>query len=112
MLSSHRVPLRLATVLMLCVTCPQVERVCEDAREGACPSDFVDAVLRDRDVTKRVHLNQFDMSLTQFAFSGLVVTFPERFGLHGNLDRELDAFCHVWAGLGYALGIEDRCVAA
>lgn len=97
---------------VLCVTCPQVERVCEDAREGACPSDFVDAVLRDRDVTKRVHLNQFDMSLTQFAFSGLVVTFPERFGLHGNLDRELDAFCHVWAGLGYALGIEDRCVAA
>lgn len=85
-----------------------VERVCEDARASACPSDAVDAVLKDRDPVTRVPLNQFDMSLTQFAFSGLIATFPERFGLHGNLDRELDAFCHVWAAIGYSLGIEDR----
>ena len=85
-----------------------MERLCEDARATACPSDAVDAILKDRDVTKRVHLNQFDMSLTQFAFSGLLVTYPERFGLHGNLERDLDAFCHVWAALGYALGIEDK----
>lgn len=87
---------------------PMVERLCEDARAATCPSDYVDAVLKDRDVTTRVHLNQFDMALTQFAFSGLLVTFPERFGLHGNLERELDAFCHVWAALGYTLGIEDK----
>ncbi|KAE8748009.1 hypothetical protein FOCC_FOCC005204 [Frankliniella occidentalis] len=86
--------LRLNTTFGLHSDPPRVERLCEDARAATCPSDYVDAVLKDRDVTTRVHLNQFDMSLTQFAFSGLLVTFPERFGLHGNLERELDAFCH------------------
>lgn len=54
------------------------------------------------------NINQGDMSCTQCGFMGLIVLHPEKFGVHGVCDEDLEAFCHVWRGLGYLLGIEDR----
>ncbi|KAL6435069.1 hypothetical protein ACFW04_005279 [Cataglyphis niger] len=53
-------------------------------------------------------LNQGDMSGTQFACMGLIVLYPEQFGVYDASDEDLEAFCHLWRGLGYLLGIEDR----
>lgn len=53
-------------------------------------------------------LNQGDMSGTQFACMGLIVLYPEQFGIQDASDEDLEAFCHLWRGLGYLLGIEDR----
>ena len=53
-------------------------------------------------------LNQAEMAATQFGFIGMVILFPERIGIHGATDEDLDAFCHVWRSLGYLLGLEDE----
>ncbi|XP_011878980.1 PREDICTED: uncharacterized protein LOC105568160 [Vollenhovia emeryi] len=53
-------------------------------------------------------LNQGDMSGTQFACMGLIVLYPEQFGIHDASNEDLEAFCHLWRGLGYLLGIEDQ----
>lgn len=53
-------------------------------------------------------LNQGDMSGTQFACMGLVVLYPKQFGIYDANDEDLEAFCHLWRGLGYLLGIEDQ----
>ncbi|XP_012221811.1 uncharacterized protein [Linepithema humile] len=52
-------------------------------------------------------INQGDMSGTQFACMGLTVLYPEKFGVHVS-EEDLEAFCHLWRGLGYLLGIEDH----
>lgn len=57
-------------------------------------------------------LNQGEMIATQFAFIGLFILYPKFFGAHYATDEELEAFCHVWRGLGYLLGIDDRLVHA
>ncbi|GLH16413.1 Uncharacterized protein GBIM_20686, partial [Gryllus bimaculatus] len=53
-------------------------------------------------------INQMEMSVTQFGFVALAVTYPERFGAGGASDEELDAFVHLWRVLGHLLGVEDR----
>lgn len=55
-----------------------------------------------------VWVNQFDMAVTQFAFVGLVVTYPQRFGIHYASPEDLDAFLHMWRALGHLLGIHDK----
>ncbi|KAL6268535.1 hypothetical protein P5V15_001668 [Pogonomyrmex californicus] len=59
-------------------------------------------------MTRTKGLNQGDMSGTQFACMGLIVLYPEQFGIHNASDDDLEAFCHLWRGLGYLLGIEDQ----
>ncbi|XP_024943437.1 uncharacterized protein LOC107270262 [Cephus cinctus] len=53
-------------------------------------------------------LNQSDMSATQFGFVGLIILHPVSFGVHYATDEDLEAFCHVWRGIGYLLGIQDE----
>lgn len=55
-----------------------------------------------------VWVNQLDMAITQFAFVGLVVTYPEKFGIHSANDDDLSGFLHVWRTLGHLLGIHDK----
>ena len=48
------------------------------------------------------------MSVTQFAFMGLAILYPEKFGMRKATDHELEGFIHFWRCIGYLLGIEDR----
>ncbi|XP_072755692.1 uncharacterized protein [Anoplolepis gracilipes] len=72
--------------------------VCPTAKTWQCPY----TMLRIKG------LNQGDMSGTQFASMGLLILYPEQFGLYDASDEDLEAFCHLWRGLGYLLGIEDQ----
>lgn len=51
--------------------------------------------------------NQFGMVLTQWAFVGLLLTFPEECGLHGEDKKILEDINIVWRGIGYMCGIKD-----
>ena len=54
------------------------------------------------------YINQCDMALTQFAFMGLIILHPHKFGLGRATKNELEGFIHLWRCFGYLLGIEDR----
>lgn len=53
-------------------------------------------------------MSQYDMALTQWAFVGPVIQFPEAYGIGNATDAELDGFVHLWEVIGYSLGIEDK----
>ena len=48
------------------------------------------------------------MSGTQFAFMGLPLLYPEKFGMAGASDGELEGFVHFWRCIGWMLGLDDR----
>lgn len=48
------------------------------------------------------------MNGTQFAFMGLVLLHPEKFGVSRATDKELEGFVHMWRCIGWILGIDDR----
>ncbi|XP_011696344.1 PREDICTED: uncharacterized protein LOC105455016 [Wasmannia auropunctata] len=81
---------------------------------GKITKDFADSCPMAKNqqcpytMTRTRGLNQGDMSGTQFASMGLIVLYPEQFGIHDASDEDLEAFCHLWRGLGYLLGIEDH----
>lgn len=85
--------------------CPMLEKItldfadaCPMAKDQQCPYTM----------TRTRGLNQGDMSGTQFACMGLIVLYPKQFGIHDADDEDLEAFCHLWRGIGYLLGIEDK----
>lgn len=87
------------------IKCPAFKTIAEDFAD-TCPT----AKSRQCPYTmsKMKGLNQGDMSGTQFACMGLIVLYPEQFGVYNASDEDLEAFCHLWRGLGYLLGIEDQ----
>ena len=48
------------------------------------------------------------MVITQFAFMGLALMHPDKFGMARATDRQLEGFVHLWRCLGWILGIDDR----
>ncbi|XP_025269874.1 uncharacterized protein LOC105252460 [Camponotus floridanus] len=85
--------------------CPMFQTIAKDfadtcplAKSRQCPYTM----------SKMKGLNQGDMSGTQFACMGLIVLYPEQFGIYNVSDEDLEAFCHLWRGLGYLLGIQDQ----
>lgn len=59
----------------------------------------------------RLHpISQLDMMVTQYCFMGLLTTFPEKFGVSSCAEdaKGLSGFTHMWAVIGYLLGIEDQ----
>jgi hypothetical protein len=57
---------------------------------------------------RSVFINQAEMSVTQFGFMGLIVYYPEKFGLTNISEDDFEGFVHLWKVLGYYLGIEDK----
>jgi len=55
-----------------------------------------------------VPINQFTLAMAQWILCGLVVGFPEAVLIHSARDEDLIAFNHLFAVLGYALGIQDE----
>lgn len=62
----------------------------------------------ERDNSKYVWVNQFDMALTQFAFIGLLVLRPDKCGATNISPREMSEVIYFWRLFSYQLGIEDR----
>ncbi|KYQ51294.1 hypothetical protein ALC60_09585 [Trachymyrmex zeteki] len=86
------------------VWCPILGKVAKDfadtcsmAKSQNCPYTM----------TRTTSLNQGDMTATMFSCMGLIVLYPEQLGIYAS-NEDLEAFCHLWRGLGYLLGIEDQ----
>ena len=86
------------------VWCPILGKVTKDfadtcpmAKSQQCPYTMI----------RTKNLNQGDMTGTLFSCMGLIVLYPEKFGIYAS-DEDLEAFCHLWRGLGYLMGIEDQ----
>lgn len=86
------------------IHCPVMSTIATDFA-NACPK--TKGMQCPYTMMKMKALNQGDMSGTQFATMGLAVLYPKQFGLHVS-DEDLEAYCHLWRGLGYLLGIEDH----
>lgn len=77
-------------------------QACEAPAMGQCPYRLGQGSLRPENI------NQTDMVITQWGFVALLISYPERFGVHYATDEDLEAFCYLWRSIGYQLGIEDE----
>lgn len=84
--------------------CPMRDFLINDFQESipSPSSNYLNKIYR------AVWLSQTDMSITQFGFIGLAVTYPKSFGIHQASDDDLNDFLHMWRGLGYLLGVKDE----
>lgn len=58
---------------------------------------------------KGLHISEYDVMITQFAFIGFIVTNPNKMGLIDNFSaRDLDSLLHFWRIVGYYLGASDE----
>lgn len=55
---------------------------------------------------KSQHFTQFDMSLVQSGFIGLIIMYPRELGLH-DAKTHLKDFIYFWKWIGYFLGIQN-----
>ncbi|KAK8748019.1 hypothetical protein OTU49_016275 [Cherax quadricarinatus] len=58
--------------------------------------------------TPVIYINQLDMSLTQYAFMGLIVAHPEKLGAGAATEEEIAGLIHFWRGIGWLMGVEDQ----
>ncbi|EGI64878.1 hypothetical protein G5I_06676 [Acromyrmex echinatior] len=84
--------------------CPDRKTILEDL--SSCPHPTIENGCIHL-LIKPKGLNQADMSATQFAFMGIILLYPQKFGIYAS-DEDMAAFCHTWRGIGYLLGIEDQ----
>ncbi|RZF34928.1 hypothetical protein LSTR_LSTR011422 [Laodelphax striatellus] len=66
------------------------------------------SVRRRQPVRPVVYLSQCSLSVTQWGFVGMIVTYPAQFGAANASQEELEGFLHLWRVIGYLLGIEDQ----
>nr|XP_046488049.1 uncharacterized protein LOC124221784 isoform X1 [Neodiprion pinetum] len=76
---------------------------CETPAVGQCPF-----LVKPNDPDRPKGFNQFEMSFTQWQLVGLVICYPQYFGIHDATEEDLDAYCHLWRSIGYQLGAEDE----
>ncbi|KAJ6223328.1 hypothetical protein RDWZM_001873 [Blomia tropicalis] len=62
---------------------------------------------RDVEPNQPVAMSQRDMTLTQFAFIGLIVMYPKEMGFSSRTE-DLDRLIYFWRCIGYMLGIDDE----
>lgn len=76
---------------------------CPIAKPGQCPYSC-----NDIKEYRYQGLSQGQMACTQCGFICLSILFPQAFGIHSATDEGLEAFCHVWRGIGFLLGMDDE----
>ena len=54
-----------------------------------------------------VAISQYDMLVTQFGFIGLVILFPERYGIKWR-QHDLNCFLHLWRLIVHLLGVDEK----
>lgn len=56
-----------------------------------------------------LHISEYDLMITQFAFIGFIVTNADKMGLIEDFGaRDLESLIHFWRVIGYYLGASDR----
>jgi hypothetical protein len=58
-------------------------------------------------LSSQVWVSQYDMSLVQSGFMGLIVMYPEKLGIRCT-PSDLSDYCYFWYGLGHLLGINHE----
>lgn len=57
----------------------------------------------------KVHISEYDIMLTQFAFVGFIVLHADKMGLVGDFNqKDLDSLLHFWRVIGYYLGASEN----
>ncbi|XP_042891309.1 uncharacterized protein LOC122265903 isoform X1 [Penaeus japonicus] len=84
-------------------TCPFYHTIREDLKGQAG-----DGLLLEGPDNPPFFISQWDMSLTQYQFMGLVVAHPHKMGAGAATDEDLEGLIHFWRGLGWLLGIQDK----
>lgn len=64
--------------------------------------------VQDADGKPRLWFTQYDVALTQFAFIGLAMLYPEKTAMIGAKSEDLENINYYWRVLGYLMGIEDE----
>lgn len=87
--------------------CPLISSISKDLNNNdtsssSCPYAIIMTGER------KLHLNQFDMSMTQIAFYGIFLLYHKKLGASLATDDDLECYVHLWRYLGYLLGIDDR----
>ncbi|KAK2584785.1 hypothetical protein KPH14_007104 [Odynerus spinipes] len=81
-----------------------MQTVCPVPNHGQYPWDLWTASSPKRPKS----LNQVEMALVQFGFVVFVILKPDVLGICNATDENLEAYCHMWKGIGYLLGIQDE----
>lgn len=56
-----------------------------------------------------LHISEYDVMITQFAFIGFIVTSSNKMGLIDDFSRrDLESLLHFWRVIGYYLGASDK----
>lgn len=92
---------------MLCPLRPILKEDFEKNPNFDAPFAAFDKIMK-KSATKRIYLNQFEMSVTQFGFFGLMLMYPEKFAARNATEEELECFIHMWKLIGYLLGIKNE----
>lgn len=66
------------------------------------------APIPDINGSHRLWFNQYDVAITQFAFVGLALAFPEKCGLVSASEHELELINYYWRVLGFLMGLDDE----
>lgn len=53
-------------------------------------------------------ISQTAMAMTKFGFMGYALVRPHLLGIKHDNDEDREAFVHLWAVIGYMLGIKDE----
>lgn len=77
---------------------------CPIPAEGQCPFNMWNST----SPKKIKPMSQVDMAMVQLSYVAFIVTKPEIVGIHNATDEDIEAFCHMWKGIGYLLGIENE----
>lgn len=64
--------------------------------------------VKDRVGDSRIWYNAYDVALTQFAFIGLAILYPEKCGLIAAEKEDLENINYYWRVLGYMMGLPDE----
>ncbi|KAJ1522147.1 hypothetical protein ONE63_002458 [Megalurothrips usitatus] len=104
-----REKMRLAGNFTGCPVSAGLRRDLDRPLAARAPRPETDAQPFSQDSNKKSkYMSQYDMAITQWAFVGPLIQFPDRYGIGNATEEELDGFVHLWEVLGYALGIDDR----
>lgn len=80
---------------------------CPNRRRSPNAEDKDNTIDTGKDEKPTTWMSQYDMAITQWAFVGPVILFPETYAINAT-DEMLDGFVHMWETIGYSLGIEDK----
>ncbi|XP_054165992.1 uncharacterized protein LOC128963503 [Oppia nitens] len=59
-------------------------------------------------VKDKLWLNQYDFVMTQWAFIGPVILYPDECGLRPASAEDIEHLCYMWRVISYCIGIDDK----